>query len=309
MLNHSSRPIFDAHGMSPGIQLYTLDPDIERDFAGTLSAVRRIGYRSVELPGFYGHSAADLRAALDRADLVCRSMHVRPTAMSPGPNLSGDLGALADAAHIVGVTDIVMPIFLVPRDFAPPAGASDLEIFSAAGTGLAADDYYRMAEFLNEKGFSLQSLGLRLGYHNHNCEFAPLDGKTGMQILMENTDPAIVDFELDVGWAAAAGLDPIVLLNIYGQRFTQLHVKDIKPSTLPNFAFRQDPTFVGNGIIDWQAIIPIAKAHGVRAFYVEQEPPFAEDRLVEVARSYQYLMGLEEPVDPAARHDLRDIGA
>jgi sugar phosphate isomerase/epimerase len=296
MPNHSSYPMFNAHESNLGIQLYTLDPDLEQDFAGTLSAVRGIGYRSVELPSFYGRSPQDLRSALDRADLVCRSMHVRPTAMLPGPNLSGDLAALAEAAHHIGVTDLVMPIFLLPHDFTPPAHAGELEIFRAAGAALATDDYHRMADFLNEKGELLRQHGLRISYHNHNCEFAQHGGKTGLQILLDNTDPDLVYFELDVGWTVAAGIDPIVLLEAYKCRFTQIHVKDIKASTIANFNLRQDPTFVGNGIIDWQTIIPIAKAHGVTSFYVEQEPPFAEDRLLEVAKSYRYLTNsLPEP--------------
>jgi len=284
---------FKGHGLPVGLQLYTLDPDLEADFAGTLDAVHRIGYRIVELAGFHGRTAEQVRAALNAAQLTCRSMHVQPTGQLPGSSLSGDMGEVAHNAHAIGVIDLVMPVSLAPKNFTPPAGAGAGDVFVAAARTLTADDYKRTADFLNDKARRLKAHGLRLSYHNHNYEFLPLAGDTnGLNILLAGTDPKLVSFELDVGWASAAGVDPIALLQTHSGRFTQMHVKDIKASTKPNFALQLEPTEVGSGAIDWKQILPVAYAEGVRRFYVEQEPPFVESRMVSVAKSYRYLAAL-----------------
>jgi sugar phosphate isomerase/epimerase len=278
----SRKQFFAAHKASIGLQLYTLGPDLDADFDRTLRQVAAIGYRTVELAGLHGRTSRQFRAALDAAGLQCRSMHVAGRASGKEPSLSGDLGAIAADAHVLGASDVVMPIY-----FAPP-GMDLVE----AGAALTVDDYKRMAAFLNEKAAGLKRHGVRLGYHNHNPEFAAVGDTNGLGVLLAETDPALVDFELDVGWAAAAGVDPVDLLNAHPRRFTQMHVKDIKRSTRPNFALRQDPTEVGRGMIDWARILPVAWAAGVRGYFVEQEPPFPGMRIESVAASYRYLAAL-----------------
>ena len=288
-----SKPFFEARRLPVGLQLYTLDPDLNQDFDGTLAAVSRIGYRSVELAGFHGRSARQLRQSFDTNRLVCRSAHVPGVAMGPGYSLDGDLNALAAAAHVIGITDIVMPIFLFPAGFKPAAGMDMLGILRAAGKALQTADYQRMAAFLNAKAHLLREHGLRLSYHNHNFEFAPLaGGDTGLAVLLRETDASLVSFEMDVGWVAAAGLDPIPLLLQHPGRFTKMHVKDIRPSTTANFELSQDPAEVGSGKIDWRHILPVAYAAGVRQYFVEQEPPYPGTRLESVTKSYRYLAGL-----------------
>ena len=80
-----------------------------------------------------------------------------------------------------------------------------------------------------------------------------------MELLLKNTDPALVQFEMDVGWVVAAGADPFVLMKAHKGRFTQMHVKDVKATTKPNFAFQQDPTEVGSGTIPWPRLLPAAE--------------------------------------------------
>ena len=110
-----------------------------------------------------------------------------------------------------------------------------------------------------------------------------------MEILLKGTDPKLVTFELDAGWVTAAGHDPIALMKAHPGRFTQMHVKDIKPTTKANFELRQDPTEVGGGMIDWKKLLPAAYAAGIRGFYYEQEPPFAHARLESARISFEYL--------------------
>ncbi|HEX2818447.1 MAG TPA: sugar phosphate isomerase/epimerase, partial [Phenylobacterium sp.] len=129
-------------------------------------------------------------------------------------------------------------------------------------------------------------------YHNHNIEFAPKGETNGLEILLKYTDPALVPFEMDVGWVVAAGHDPFALLKAHPGRFRQMHVKDVKASTKANFAFQQDPADIGSGIIDWKRLLPAAYAHGVRDFFVEQEAPFDKPRLESVRIDFDYLNAL-----------------
>ncbi|HWU79103.1 MAG TPA: sugar phosphate isomerase/epimerase, partial [Caulobacter sp.] len=282
----AEKPFFQRRDLPVGIQLYTLGPDLQKDLDAQLATVAKIGFKSVELAGYLGRTPAELRAAFDKAGLVCRSAHIAPKAAS-GPSFSGDLTQLADELRVIGVKAAIMPILYIPDRL----GGADLR---QAGAQMTADDWKWNADFLNEKAAVLKKSGIASGYHNHNFEFAPLkDAKggetTGMEILLKGTDPSLVTFEMDAGWVTAAGQDPFALLKAHPGRFTQMHVKDIKPTTKPNFELRQDPTEVGGGMIDWKRLLPAAYAAGVRGFYVEQEPPFAHSRLESAKISFDYL--------------------
>ena len=284
-------PFFARHHLPIGVQLYTLDPDLDSDFEGTLHRIARIGFRSVEMAGYHGRTASRIRRAFNAAGLACTSAHIQPTARGNGPSFA-EPEALARDMHVIGVTDVILPIPLFPQDFRPPKETNAGDGFRASGKAMRAGDWRRTAEFLNQHARTLAPLGLRVSYHNHNFEFAPLGDTNGLQILLRETDPKLVRFEMDAGWVAAAGKDPIALLRAHPGRFTQIHVKDVKPSTIPNFEARQDPIEVGSGRMDWRNILPAAYQAGVRHFYVEQEPPYPGPRLQSVEKSFRYLAGL-----------------
>ncbi|MDR7116161.1 sugar phosphate isomerase/epimerase [Caulobacter sp. BE254] len=281
LANAAEKPFFQRRDLPVGIQLYTLGPDLQKDLDAQLATVARIGFKSVELAGYLGRTPAELRAAFDKAGLVCPSAHISPKGAS-GPSFSGDLAKLADELHVIGVKAAIMPILYIPDRL----GGADLR---QAGPQMTADDWKWNADFLNEKAAVLKKAGIVSGYHNHNFEFAPLGDTTGMDILLKGTDPNLVTFEMDVGWVTAAGQDPFALLKAHPHRFTQMHVKDIKASTKPNFVLQQDPTEVGAGMIPWPKLLPAAYEAGVRGFYVEQEPPFAHSRLESAKISFDYL--------------------
>ena len=157
------------------------------------------------------------------------------------------------------------------------------------GPLITADDWKATATFLNEKAAALQKVGLRLSYHNHNVEFRPVGATDGLEILLKETDPRRVHFEMDVGWVAAGGADPIKLLEQHKGRFRMMHVKDLMATTKTNYAMRQDPAEVGNGMLPWRKILDVAYSTGVRKFFVEQEPPFKGDPLDSIAISARYL--------------------
>src|SRR6185437_7648166 len=184
-------------------------------------------------------------------------------------------------------------IFPVPQRFgAPRKGEDGLEFLSRAGKEMTADDWQRLAAQLNAKGAALEREGLRLAYHNHNVEFTKVGSTTAYDLLLAHTDPAAVWFEMDVGWVAAAGVDPIPLLRAHPHRFRMMHVKDLKASTLPNNGFRMDPADVGSGVLDWKSVLSAGYEAGVRKYYVEQEPPFAGPRMDAARADYEYLARL-----------------
>jgi sugar phosphate isomerase/epimerase len=285
----SAAPFFRQANLPIGIQLYTLGPDAAKDLDGTLKAVAGIGYKTVELPGFLGKAPGDLRAAMDSAGLSCPSVHVQPR----GGDLtfSGDLDKLAAALHAVGAKTAVAPICWFPdrMEMKPQAGEDMGGMLRRLVSQMTADDWKANAQFLNHKATALKKDGLKVGYHNHNFEFLPLGSTYGLEILLKETDPSLVTFELDVGWVAAAGHDPAALFAKHKGRFTMMHVKDIKASTKPNFALQMDPTEVGSGAINWKKLLPAARAAGVTSFLVEQEPPFARPRIEAAKLCYDYL--------------------
>ncbi|MFC4595420.1 sugar phosphate isomerase/epimerase family protein [Sphingobium tyrosinilyticum] len=277
-----------------GVQLYALDPDLRRDLHGTLDKVAKLGFRSVEIASMHGRTAAQMRAALDQAGLYCRSVHVAASSSVPGASglTFDDMDKLGEDLTTLGAREAVLPLFQFPKDpkWGEPVPFSSL--MRADGSPLSAARYEQMANFLNQAGSALKKHGLRVGYHNHNVEFAPIGEKTGLQILLERTNPRLVDFEMDVGWLVTAGHDPVAWLRKYPGRFNQMHVKDIKASTPVNFHLRQDPVEVGGGKIDWNSILPVARTSGVHRYFVEQDPPFTGPRIDAMARSLAYLRSL-----------------
>ena len=277
-----------------GLQLYTVGDLARKDLEGTLKRIADIGYETIELAGLHGHTVPELRAAADAVGLKLVSIHISADSRPGELSLNGDLHALAQSAHQLGVTDVVMPMFVTPSRLGPPAtGEGFLAYLSRVVPQFTADDWKRTAAQLNGYGKTLRQEGLKFGYHNHNPEFAPLPGDTnGFEILLKETDPKLVSFELDIGWAAAAGQDGTRLLSVHKGRITQLHVKDIQASTRTNYTLQQDPTEVGSGSLDWASLLGSAKTAKISRYFVEQEPPFAGDRLDSVAKSLRYLKSL-----------------
>jgi len=279
----AGQPFFKRHGLQVGIQLYTLAPEAAKDLDGTLRAVAGIGYKTIELHSLFGKTGVQMRASLDAAGLTCASIHVQGRGQ-----LDGDLGKLADDLKAIGVQTAVMPIPFLSDRLIQSAGGDWRKALGA----LTADDWRMNADFLNEKAAVLAKSGIKVGYHNHNFEFLPLGDTNGLEIMIQRTDPKLVTFELDVGWVAAAGVDPAAFFDKHKGRFSLMHVKDIKADTQPNFELKMDPTEIGSGKLPWKTLLPAAYAAGVRGFYVEQEPPFARPRIEAAKISHDYLASL-----------------
>lgn len=282
------QPFFAHHKLPIGIQLYTLGPDVAKDLDGTLKTLAAIGYRTVELAGLAGRTPTEFRASLDRAGLSAPSVHVQPRGGEG--SFEGDLGKLAADLHVLGAKIAVMPVPPIPERFGkstPEEGFGGY--MRRVSAGMTADDWKRIAETLNAKARALKASGLRVGYHNHNFELAPVGATNGLELLLAGTDPSLVTFELDLGWLAAAGVDAVAFLAKYKGRVGLVHVKDVAASTTANVDLKMSPTEVGSGRLEWARILPAAYAAGARDFFVEQEPPFARPRIEAAKISHDYL--------------------
>lgn len=289
-----SGPFFAGHNLPIGIQLYTLGDLMTKDMDGTLKQISQIGYKSVELAGYLGKTPQQLRASFDAAGLACTSAHVGMGKGSAAePKLLDDLSKVAADMHVIGAGHVICPAMAIPSDInITPNPGEGFRVISRVVQAMTSDHWKRMASQFNEIGRKLKAEGLVFGYHNHNMEFVKVGDKTGFDILVAETDPDLVTFELDVGWVAAGGYDPTELFRKYPNRYFLMHVKDVKASTQPNIEVRMDPTEVGSGKLDWKSILPAAYAAGVRKYFLEQEAPFEKGRMEAAEIGYKYLSTL-----------------
>lgn len=232
------------------LQLYTVREDLHRDFAGTLRAVAAIGYPAVQLAGYGGLSAGDLKRLLRATGLAVAGSHVGLERLEE--HLDDEIAYNLEIEN----RDLIVP-------YLPESRRQTLE------------DYRRVADLLNRLGARCQARGARLSYHNHAFEFQRFDGRPALDLLLEWTDPALVFFEPDVYWIARAGEDPVAYLRRYAGRCPLVHLKDMAP----------DGSFaeVGEGTLDFPAIFTAAEAGGTEWYVVEQDrcarPPLESVRL------------------------------
>jgi len=238
----------------PGLQLYTVRDAMATDVDGTLAALASIGYREVELAGTYGLTPAQFRTRLDNAGLRAVSGHVDLS------DVRGEWQRTLDGAAELGQELIVIP--WLPED-----------VRDADSLRAVADDF-------NRAGEASAQMGLRLGYHNHEFEFESTGGVTHMAVLLDETDPALVDWQMDIYWTVHAGQDPLDWLNRYSGRVTSVHIKDRTPDGAM--------VDVGDGVIDFSTILRAAEPQGLRYGFIEHD--FPEDPVASVRRSFEYMM-------------------
>jgi sugar phosphate isomerase/epimerase len=227
---------------SPGValQLYTVREDLARDFAGTLRAVAELGYPAVQLAGYGGLAAAELKRRLDGLGLGVAGNHVGLD------RLENSLDEEIEINSTLGNRDLIVPV--IPQ--------------SRRGS---AEDYRRLAEQLDRIGERCRAAGLRLSYHNHDFEFVRFDGQYALDLLLGRTDPTLVYFEPDVYWIAVAGQDPAAYIRKYDRRCPIIHLKDLDPRRQPSFAE------VGAGTLPFEPIFEASEAGGAEWYVVEQD--------------------------------------
>jgi sugar phosphate isomerase/epimerase len=225
-----------------GLQLYTVR-HADLPLGDLLHEVAAAGYAGVETVGTQGVAPAELRDALDGAGLALASAHV------PLADLRRDPDAVADVHLTLGTPMLVVP-WLAPED-----RPGDLPGWTALGRELDA---------LGER---LGAAGLRLAYHHHDFELERHGDRDGLTALLDAAAPERLSVELDAGWLAAVGDDPVARLAAWGPRVARLHLKDLDPRHTPPW------TDVGDGTLDVAAVLEAAAAHGVAWVLVEHDAP------------------------------------
>jgi sugar phosphate isomerase/epimerase len=274
-----------------GLQLFSLDAEMQRDPPGTLRAVGAMGYREVELVGYYGLAPATLLGYLQAAELACRSIHIRPLGAPGGlPGLAEDPERHFNLARELGVRYLVCPGPWFPDSVARTLPASNVSFADilAAVDRMTEDDWRESAELINRCGGAARRRGLKLLYHNGNFEFVRSGSATGFDTLLRHFDPGVVDLELDCGWVMAAGHDPLRYLATNAGRIRLVHLKDMT-STPANTRMVLNPAQIGEGIVDWTALLAAVRHAGVELAYVEQEAPFARPALDYARNNLRFL--------------------
>lgn len=289
------KPFFARANLPVGLQIYTLGPDAGRDLDATFTSVASIGYREIELPNLLGHQPVEVAAAAARAGLKIGSLHLPlvTTGGGQGLTMGSEPSRIVDTLGALGVRWAVAPILLLPTGFRPQQGESFGDALGRSVAAAGEDIWKSSAEQLNKTASALKPSGIGVGYHNHNFEFAPIGKTTGWDILWHETDPKLVSFEVDIGWVATAGLDPVRFLEKHRGRLRLMHVKDVAKGNPVGFNISMTPAEVGSGVLDWARILPAAHRAGIRHFYVEQEPPFIIPRIEAAHRSYTFLSQLK----------------
>ena len=251
-----------------GLQLYTLREQLPKDPRGVIAKVAAAGYNEVEVYGFskdkgyWGLTPAEFKKLLDENKLQSPTGHYN---MDPllGEGKFEDLDAVIEAAKIVGHQYITVP-----------------HINAKYRSNAAA--LHSLAKNLNLGAERVQKAGLKMAYHNHDFELIPVDGELLYDVLLKETDPKLVDFEMDLYWVVRAGNDPVEWFKKHPGRFTMVHVKDMDKQN------NKINTEVGKGKIDFKSIFAHAKKAGIKHYIVEQEN-FAIDPYVSISESCQYL--------------------
>lgn len=234
-----------------GLQLYTLRNEMTKDAKGTLQKVAQLGYKELETFGYnqgkwFGMTATELSALLKDLGMSSPSGHTFPGGMFLTEGWEDKWKKAVEDAKTLGQKYIVIP-------------------WLEETHRKSIDNYKKIASGLGIAAQTAKNAGLKLAYHNHDFEFIPIDGQTGMDILLKETDAGMVNIELDLYWAMKAGHDPIQLFAQYPGRFPMWHIKDMDKTEKKFF------TEVGNGVIDFKAIFAKAKQSGMKYFFVEQD--------------------------------------
>lgn len=225
-----------------GLQLYTLRDVLLPDPVAILQQVASFGYKLIEsYEGprgmFWGLGHVEFKKRMDEFGLKLIASHC---------DINKDFQQKIDQAVAIGMKYLICPSIDAQKSI---------------------DDYKRFAEQFNLCGELCKKAGLKFAYHNHDYDFKVLEGQVVQDVYMQNTDPSLVDFEIDIYWAVTAGQDPVTWLNKYPNRFRLCHIKDrIKGS-----AEREASCDLGTGSINFAKIIPTAKKNGMQYYIAEQE--------------------------------------
>lgn len=231
---------FGARVKKIGLQLYTVRSEMQKDFEGTLARVAQVGYDEVEFAGYFNKSPREVKQILAKNGLKTPASHV-------GLDLfEKECAKTVETAKTLGQKFLVCPSLPETRR-------------------KTIDDFKKLAELFNKLGADCRKAGLQFAYHNHAFEFEAKDGQMPYDVLLQNTDPKLVQMEMDLFWVVKANQDPVAYFNKYPGRFALVHVKDMDKTPERSFAE------VGTGTMDFKTIFRASKKAGIRHYIVEQD--------------------------------------
>jgi len=228
-----------------GLQLYTLRDVLPDDPKGVLKQVASYGYKQIES---YEHSKLGIFWGMKNTEFKTLMNDLGMKIVSSHCDINKDFERKAAEAAEIGMTYLLCP-YLGPQK--------------------KIDDFKKFAETFNQKGEICKKNGIRFGYHNHDYGFVQLEGQYPQDVLMQNTDKNLVDFEMDIYWVVTAGQDPIAWIDKYPGRFKLCHIKDRKKGATPSQ--RDVSVELGTGSIDFKKILIEADKKGMNYYFVEQE--------------------------------------
>jgi sugar phosphate isomerase/epimerase len=248
-----------------GLQLYSLRDQFAEDVPGTLKMVRDFGIRYVELAGTYGISPAEFRKQLDEHGLKPVAAHFSYEQYRDNPE------SVAAEAKVLGLEYAGLAWIPHQGTFNEQTARDAIAVFNRAGKVLADQ-------------------GVKFFYHQHGYEFHPHGDGTLMDLMIRETNPEHVRFQMDTFWVVYPGHDPVELLKRYGNRWELMHLKDMKKGVptgdLSGQAEVGFDVALGTGQMDMPAILKAAQAAGVKYYFIEDESP---DAPTQIPQSLRFL--------------------
>jgi sugar phosphate isomerase/epimerase len=259
----------ESQTINVGLQLYSFRSEMAKDVPGTLALVHRMGITDVEIAGVNGLSAEQLREELKKNDLKASGMHFQ------WPQFSEHLDKVISDAKTLGLEYVTLP-------WIPHNGQFTLQ------------NAHDAARAFNKWGKKLAEAGLKFTYHPHGYEFRPQkDGQTLFDVMVKETDPKYVNYELDIFWAYDGGADPVKLMAKYPDRFPLMHLKDMRKDVkTPNYTGSENvesDVALGKGQLDIPAILNEAIKIGVKHYYIEDE---SNESVQQVPVSIRYVRSI-----------------
>jgi len=241
-----------------GLQLYSLRADFARDVPGSLAKVRGFGIKEVELASTYNLAPEKLREMLDAHGLKPISGHF------PFERYRDEPDAVAREAKALGLQYAGCAWIAHDGDFDEKECRTAIAVFNRAGEAMAKQ-------------------GIKFFYHVHGFEFQPHGTGTLLDLLMAETNPKFVGFQMDVLWIVFPGQDPVKLLEKYKGRWELMHLKDLKKGVptgaLTGHTDVSNDVTIGTGQVDWPAVLRAAKKAGIKHYFIEDESPTAAQQI------------------------------
>ena len=241
-----------------GLQLYSLRDAFKQDVAGTLDLAKSYGPKIAELAGTYNLTPAQFKKELDARGIKGIGNHFDYNLFKTDPE------AVAKDAQALGLKYAGVAWIPHTGKFTEPDARNAAAVFNKAGEVLA-------------------KYGMKFYYHNHGYEFEPYQDGTLMDILVNETKPEWVAFQMDVLWSFFPGQDPVKLLKKYGNRWELMHLKDLKKGVktgdLTGGTDVENDVVLGTGQIDLAATLKAAAEVGVKYYFIEDESPRAKEQI------------------------------